>query len=78
MSAATVFSQKLVGVAAEQLAKFGRDTPGITLAVLSSSDGFEEVTGTSVSAPALAPEQQPSNPASAIDCKKDSFIRSAF
>ena len=35
------FSQKLVGVAAEQLEKFGRDTPGITLAVLSSGDGFE-------------------------------------
>ncbi|HEX6833418.1 MAG TPA: roadblock/LC7 domain-containing protein [Rudaea sp.] len=40
-AAAPRFGQKLATVATEQLAKFGRDTPGIALAVLSSGDGFE-------------------------------------
>lgn len=40
MSAAPRFAN-LSGIAAEQLARFGRETPGIGLAVLSSSDGFE-------------------------------------
>lgn len=35
------FNPKLATIAESQLAKFGRETPGIALAVLSSSDGFE-------------------------------------
>ena len=41
MSAATRFGARLTSVSTEQLAKFGRETPGIALAVLSSGDGFE-------------------------------------
>lgn len=40
-TAAPRFAARLTSVSAEQLAKFGRDTPGIALAVLSSGDGFE-------------------------------------
>lgn len=35
------FGQKLTSACSEQLAKFGRETPGISLGVLSTSDGFE-------------------------------------
>jgi len=41
MSAPPRFAQRLVEVSAQQLAKFGSETPGIALAVLSSGDGFE-------------------------------------
>lgn len=35
------FAPKLTKVSAEQLAKFGSETPGINMAVLSTADGFE-------------------------------------
>ena len=35
------FAPKVVSASNEQLARFGRETPGIALAVLSSGDGFE-------------------------------------
>ena len=41
MSAAPRFGQRLASVSSEQLAKFGSETPGISLAVLSTTDGFE-------------------------------------
>jgi predicted regulator of Ras-like GTPase activity (Roadblock/LC7/MglB family) len=44
MNNAARIPQKLASTATEQLAKFGRDTPGIGLAVLSTTDGFEVAT----------------------------------
>ena len=44
MTAAPRLGTRLSGIASEQLAKFGRETPGIALAVLSSGDGFEVAT----------------------------------
>jgi predicted regulator of Ras-like GTPase activity (Roadblock/LC7/MglB family) len=44
MSNAPRFGQKLTSTATEQLAKFGRETPGIGLVVLSTIDGFEIAT----------------------------------
>ena len=41
MSQTPRFGQKLATVSSEVLAKFGRETPGIAMAVLSSGDGFE-------------------------------------
>jgi predicted regulator of Ras-like GTPase activity (Roadblock/LC7/MglB family) len=38
------FKKKLIDVSAEQLARFGGETPGINLAVLSTTDGFEVAT----------------------------------
>ena len=35
------FAPKLTKVSSEQLAKFGSETPGINMAVLSTTDGFE-------------------------------------
>lgn len=44
MSAAPRFARRLLDAASEQLAKFGAETPGIRLAVLSTTDGFEVAT----------------------------------